>query len=221
MSTQLEAVYGYLRELKAHNDRGWFEAHRGEYEQAKRAFEDFVQDLTLRFDPIEPLSGAPPKDFVMRIYRDVRFSKDKSPYRTSFAASFARGGKKSHRLPYYVHLEPEGSFLAGGVYMPDAAQLKRIRAVIAEDSREIRAIVGARAFTRYFDALSGSQLKTAPKGYAVDAPDIDLLRRTQFLAVHAVSESQVCDSGFSKHVIAVFAAMRPFNEYFNRVLGLA
>lgn len=220
MGTELAVVFDFLRRLKAHNERPWFEAHRADYERARLAFEDFVQDLILRFDPIEPLAGSPPKDFIMRIHRDVRFSRDKSPYRTNFAAGLVQGGRRATRLSYYVHLEPDGSFLAGGVYMPDAAQLKRIRAAIADDASDLRSILAAKPFKRFFGGLSGERLKTAPKGYPADHPDIDLLRHTQFLAMHHVTEDQACAPGFARHAVESFSALKRFSEYFNHVLGL-
>jgi uncharacterized protein (TIGR02453 family) len=217
---QLHLVLDFLRQLKVHNDKTWFEAHRADYELARTHFEAFVEDVIMNFSPIEDVRGLSPKDCTFRIYRDVRFSNDKSPYKTNMAAVVGRGGRKSTRLPYYIHIDPEGSFLGGGVYMPTPEQLKRIRHQIDDDARELKKITGNKDFVKQFGGLTGERVKTAPKGYAADHPDIDLLRYKQFLAAHNLSEDDVLSPRLVSHVITVFKTLKPFNEYFNHLLGL-
>jgi uncharacterized protein (TIGR02453 family) len=217
---QLQVTLDFLRKLAKHNNKTWFDAHRADYEQAKAHFEALLEDLVMRFDPIESLHGMTPRDFMYRINRDVRFSADKSPYKTNFAAVLGRAGRKSMRSAYYLHVQPGESFLGGGVYMPTPEQLKTIRTAIASNPSELQKISAAKDFVKYFGAMAGDKLKTAPKGFAPDHVAAELLKHKQFLVMHAVSEADVTAAGFAKHVIAVFKAMQPFNEYFNRVLGL-
>jgi uncharacterized protein (TIGR02453 family) len=218
---QLQITLNFLRQLAKNNNKAWFDAHRKDYDTAKLQFEALLEDLIMNFGPIEDLFGMSPKDFTFRINRDVRFSADKSPYKLSMSAALGQGGRKSHRLSYYVHLQPGECFLGGGIYMPEGDQLKLIRKQLAEDAREFKKVIAGKDFVKAFGGLSGEKLKTAPKGYPPDHPEIELLKHKQFLAIHNVSERDVTSAQFVPHVIGVFKAMKPFNEYFNRVLGLA
>ena len=135
----IEGALAFLRDLKAHNDRGWFESNRPRYEAARAAFEGLVGDLISRFGAVDDLCGASPRDCVFRINRDIRFSADKSPYKTSMGALLGPSGRKSGVRSYYLHLEPDGnSMLAGGLHSPEPGELAKIRRAIEEDAHPHR-----------------------------------------------------------------------------------
>ena len=121
--TQFQPIFAFLHDLRQNNNHEWFEAHRPEYDQAKTLFEDFIQGLIFRFDAIEPLGDLAAKDAIFRIHNDMRFAKNKPPYKSHFSAVLAPGGRHSLRLPYYIHIMPGGSLLAGGVHMPTRSEL--------------------------------------------------------------------------------------------------
>lgn len=157
---------------------------------------------------------------MYRIYRDVRFASDKSPYKTSMSAVIGPGGRRSQRLNLYVHIEPGASMAASGLYMPTPDQLKRVRASIDDDDRPLRAVLGARDFKKHFGALSGERLKSSPRGYAADHPAADLLAHKQFLAMAKFGDADVIGSRFAAKVMAIAQAMKPFNAHFNALLGV-
>jgi uncharacterized protein (TIGR02453 family) len=214
----LKPVLTFLSGLQKNNNKTWFEQHRPEYEKARGQFIDLVDQLILGFGAQEDLKGLSAIDCVMRIYRDIRFSKDKTPYKINMAASIAPGGKKSTRLGYYLHLEPHNqSMVAGGLHMPESAQLNKFRAAVARDSRKFKSIVEDRSFKQYFGEIGGEKLKTAPQGYDRDHPEIELLRLKEIVAVHRLPDAEVLASDFTAHVIKSFKAMQPFLEYLNTV----
>jgi uncharacterized protein (TIGR02453 family) len=216
----LKPVLSFLADVAKNNNRPWFEAHRAGYERAKGLFEDFVEELILGLGAIEDMHGVTARDCVMRIYRDVRFSKDKSPYKTGFGASVGPGGRKSYRFHYYVHLEPHNqSMIAGGLHEPGSAQLNGFRAAVSRDAGKFKAVVGDTSFKRYFGAVEGERLKTAPQGYDRNHPEIDLLRLKEVVAVHRLTDEDVLAPRFPAHAIKVCTAMKPFLDYLSSVAG--
>jgi uncharacterized protein (TIGR02453 family) len=216
----LQPTLRFLAQLREHNNRDWFEKHRAGYEDAKTRFEKLVDQLIAGLSPIEDLAGQQAKDCVMRIFRDVRFSKDKSPYRTSMGANISPGGRKSQKLGYHLSIAPGGeSIIAGGLYMPEPAQLNRLRDAIAHDAARLNAVAADKKFKRYFGQLEGEKVKTVPQGYDRDHPDIGLLRFKQLLAVHRLPDDVVLGSRFAAHAVKVCTAMKPFNDYLNGVLS--
>lgn len=212
-------TFRFFRELSGNNNSEWFNTNKAWYTDIREAFIEFLEDvypLLCEFDP--GLMGIDIKNSVFRINRDVRFSYDKSPYKTSIAGVIIEGGRKkfSERAGYYLHLEPGNSIIAGGAYLPPSGWINRIRKEIASDSETFREIISNKDFIGYFGAMSGDKLKGAPRGYAKDHPDIDLLRYKSFLAVHELSEKQVLSADFSDHYIEVAKAMKPFNDFLNR-----
>lgn len=219
-SADLKPVLDFLSELKEHNNKAWFEENRAAYEIAKTRFESFVDQLIVGYGETEDLGGLTAKDCVMRIYRDTRFSKDKSPYKTSMGATIAPGGKKSTRLGYHLHLQPQDeTLIAGGLYMPTPDQLARFRTAIDQDAASFKAIVENKEFKKYFGRPEGEKVKTVPQGYGRDHPEIELLRFKQVVVVHHVSDETVLSPGFNTHVIKTFTAMKPFLDYLNAILS--
>jgi uncharacterized protein (TIGR02453 family) len=219
-ATDLQPTFRFLAQLRKHNDREWFEAHRADYEDAKNRFEILVDQLIAGLSPVEDMAGLQAKDCVMRIFRDVRFSKDKSPYKTNMAAEIRPGGRKSmHMGGYHLSLAPGGdSIIAGGLYMPEPAQLNRLRDAIASDAAPLKAISKNKDFKRYFGELEGEKVKTVPQGYDREHPEIELLRFKQLLAVHRMADEVVLGPRFVAHAVKVCTAMKPFNDYLSAIL---
>ena len=215
----LKPVFDFLNGLKGHNNKAWFEEHRAAYEIARGNFEAFVDQLIGEYGKTEDLGGITAKDCVMRIYRDVRFSKDKSPYKTNMSASIAPGGKKSTSQGYYLHVQPhDESMIAGGLHMPTPEQLARFRTAIDRDATPFKAIINDKEFKKYFGALGGEKVKTVPQGYGRDHPEIELLRFKEIVVVHRLADEMVLSPKFSTHAIKTFTAMKPFLDYLNTIL---
>jgi uncharacterized protein (TIGR02453 family) len=219
-NSDLKPVLTFLSSLQKNNNRPWFEKNRPAYEQAKGLFEDFVDELILGLGAVEDMKGVTAKDCVMRIYRDIRFSKDKTPYKTNMAASIGPGGKKSFHFQYYLHLEPQdASMVAGGLHEPESAQINKFRSAISRDSRKFKAIVAGKSFKQYFGEVGGEKLKTAPQGFDRDHPEIELLRLKEVVAVHRLTDEMVLSPGFAAHVIKACTAMKPFLDYLSSMAG--
>lgn len=154
------------------------------------------------------------KDCTFRIYKDVRFSKDKTPYKVNMGASINPGGKKSMEAGYYIHIEPGNSFLAGGVWMPEPQQLNAIRQEIDYNPEPLLKVLKSASFKKYFNGLDeDGKLSTAPKGYDKNHPHIDLLKNRHFIVSHALNDKQVTGKNFVATVAAGFKAMHPLMEY--------
>ena len=206
-------VLEFLSRLGANNNREWFAEHKEAFklqeQKAKTSFEA-VHEVLLQHDEIEKMQ-------VFRIYRDVRFSKDKSPYKKFLSAWYARK-KPFKRGSYYIHIEPGASFIEGGFWGPDAEDLLRIRKEFELDSSEIRHIINNGEFIKLFGQLEGEELKTAPKGFDKNHPAIDLIRKKQFLVTRKFTDDEVTGKDFVSLVSQSFNAMRPFLDYMSDVL---
>jgi uncharacterized protein (TIGR02453 family) len=214
MTNTLAPTLDFLRDLRAHNNKPWFDTNRARYTEASAAFERLVTDLIARFEPVDDLGDVSAKECIFRINRDTRFSADKSPYKSSMGALLARGGRKHSGRSYYLHIEPDGgSLLAGGFFAPTPAELDRVRQAIARDASELKTIITSADFARYFGTMQGETLKVAPQGYPKDHPDVALLRYKQFLAEHPMSDEQVLARDLIPHILSVFMAIKPFVSY--------
>jgi uncharacterized protein (TIGR02453 family) len=218
MGTINKSTLDFLTGVKNNNTREWFNANRPAYSSAKDNFESFVQEIIdgiILFEPI--MKGLEAKSCVYRINRDIRFSNDKSPYKSHFGAFIVRGGKKNGDkfAGYYFHVEPGKSILAGGAYMPPAPWLSAIREKISDEPEEFLKITNNKDFIKYFGSLDGEKLKTAPKGYPKDHPMVEFLKFKSFLVVNEASDKLVLSNEYKDHVIKVFKAMKPLNDYLN------
>jgi uncharacterized protein (TIGR02453 family) len=209
----------FLTDLKCNNDRDWFMQNRKRYEGAKRNFEEFVQgviDSIIIFDPI--LKGLEARSCTYRINRDIRFSNDKTLYKTHMGAFIVRGGRKNgdRFAGYYVHVEPgDNSMIAGGSYMPPMPWLASIREKISEDGDRFVRIISDRKFKRVFGDIEGEKLKTAPKGYPKDHPFIELLRMKSFLAARTIPDKEITDEKCLEFIVSACETMKPFNDFLN------
>lgn len=207
----LHPVLAFVRALRRNNNREWFEAHRPQFQTARSHFEDYVGVLIAELRRTERLDALTPKDCIFRMNRDLRFSKDKTPYKPFMSAYIAPGGRKSRRLGYYVHLEAgDHSILGGGLHEPEPHQLAAWRASIARDPRPFRRLAASGSFRKYFGEVRGESLKTAPKGFAKDHPDLDLLRLKRVTVWREITDRQAASQDFVRETLATFKAMRPF-----------
>ena len=207
------AIFRFFRQLAKHNNREWFEQHKPEFkvlETDLKLFGEALKDQLNQHDSIDRFK-------LFRIYRDVRFSKDKTPYKTHFGLTWHRT-KPELRGGYYLHLKPDDVFLACGFWDPNPADLKRIRQEIDLDGDEYRNLIHASAFKNIWGELQGNAVKTAPKGYAKDHPDIDLLRFKQHIFMIRYTEKEVAAADFIDRLDAALQAVRPFVDYMSVVL---
>ena len=214
-------ILDFLRQLKDNNNREWFQKNKKTYDAAKAGMEAFVDVLIPQiavFDPSVKFVTA--KDCMFRIFRDVRFAKDKSPYKTNMGAWISRMGRKSSGPGYYLHIQPGESMLAGGVYMPEPDHLKKIRQEIYYNAVEFKAILGDRNAKKYFNGLSEwDKQKLPPRDFPKDFADIDILKNRHYTVAHMVDDKQVNEKDFSKLVIKVFGLMHPLNVFLGRALN--
>ncbi len=216
----LQNTLDFLRDLRTNNNKAWFDQHRKQYDAARGHFEEFVSELIMALSDIEDLGGVTAKDCIFRINRDIRFSPDKTPYKTNMSAVIGQGGKKAAGRSYYVQIAPDGqSMLAGGVHSPSSQELEKVRRSIADDPQKFKKTIQNTDFKRYFGSLQGDSLKTAPQGYPKDHPEIELLRMKQFLAEHDFSDKDVLSSDLASEIVAMCKAMQPFVTFIESALS--
>lgn len=218
MATIHKNTFKFLKDLKANNNRDWFTDNKDKYEEARANFEDFITELVKNIAKFDPSVGdVIPKKAIFRIYRDVRFSKDKSPYKINFGAHLTGSPSKIHdRAGYYIQIQPGNSFLAGGAYLPPSPRINKIRQEIDYNTKEFKKIINSASFKKYFGEIEGDKLKTAPKGYPKDHPELELLQYKSYLATNQCDDKQVLGDDFLKHATSVFKAMKPFDDFLNR-----
>lgn len=206
-------VFDFLKELEKNNTRDWFAANKVRFKEIETAIKSFYTALMEQMkhhDEIEKLK-------VFRIYRDVRFSKDKTPYKAHFAGSFARAGAHL-RGGYYLRIKPGETFIAAGFWDPNKEDLFRIRKEFETDASEIRSIINAPAFKNTWGPLVGDELKTAPKGFDKEDPNIDLIRKKQFIFVRNLKDKEVLAPGFMDEVNSSFKKIRPYFDLMSDIL---
>lgn len=211
----------FLKNLKKNNNKPWFEGHRKQYDAARADFILLIEGLINsigKFDP--PISNLKAKESIFRINRDVRFSKDKSPYKTNMAGYFNRGGKKGNGAGYYLHIQPGKSMAAGGMWMPMAPDLSKIRQEIDYNFNDWKKITGSTGFKRMFTdgVKSDSVLQRPPKGYDEDNPAIGLLKMKSFIVTRPFTDAEVLSPDFVKEVTKTFQTMKPMIDFLNRSL---
>jgi uncharacterized protein (TIGR02453 family) len=212
-------VLDFLKALQKNNNREWFEANKEFYHKSKKSFDNFVLRLIQIVKSIDPQIGSPePKDCTFRIYRDVRFSKEKSPYKTNFGAYVNRGGKNSAWAGYYFHIEPGEIFMSGGIYMPESPILKAIREAISDEPENFKAIIDDPGFKKYFPELYGEQLKTFPQGYPKDHPYIELLKYKSYIVYRPIEEKMLTSPFMEDEIRNTYTRLKTFNDFLNRAI---
>lgn len=211
----------FLEELKLNNDRDWFQQRELQFRKAKEDFDSFVLELATNLQQYDDtIPTLPVKDLCFRIYRDVRFSNDRTPYKTNLSAAFSRTGRKGRFACYYVSIQPGGkTILACGLWQPNAEQLREIRAHIAAHGDEWDEIIEAPEFKEFFGGLSTSdRLKTCPKGYAKDHERIEMLRLKSFTVSMSFTDEEATSDGFLEILGAVAQQMEPFVTMLNEII---
>ncbi len=209
----------FLKKLEKNNDREWFTANKKFFDDANNnviAMTDLLIGLISKFDPT--VVGLDPKSCTFRIYRDVRFSKDKSPYKTNLGAFIAPGGRKAMSPGYYFHVQPGMLFAAAGKHMPDASELLKIRNAVAANTKEFRKIVEAKKFADRFGALDGDRLIRPPKGFAADHEAIEYLKLKSFTVTEQFTEKDAVSTAYPKMLAESFKAAYPLIEFLRSAL---
>ena len=209
----MQNVLNFLSQLKKNNNREWFNANKDLYEAALEEFKSFVQSVhqeISKSDLIEPAK-------IFRLYRDMRFSKDKTPFKTNFGALFMR--MKPGKGGYYLHIQPDNSFAGGGFWRPEKEELFRIRKEFELNPTDIKKITKGAAFKKHFGEIKGDELKSVPNGFDKEAEAADLIRKKEFILMKNYADKEVAAPDFSKEVITIFKAERPFLDYMSEVLS--
>ncbi|MFC2151153.1 DUF2461 domain-containing protein [Bacteroidota bacterium] len=211
----------FLSDLKENNYKEWFHENKPRYQIVKKEFEHFlahaIADIAQFDDSVKNLE---PKHCIFRINRDIRFSKDKSPYKTNFGGFIVPGGKNAGYAGYYVHIEPGNCFLAGGIYMPPSDRLKAVRTEIYENIDDFKKILNDKNFKKHFKEISSEdKLKTAPKRFPKDFKEVDLLRHKHYTVIKYIDEGIITSEKFTDEVRETFKALYPFNSFINEAIN--
>lgn len=212
----------YLKSLKKNNNKDWFDKNRPTYDSTREHFSSLVQTCIDELSAMDKsFKGLKAKDCIFRINRDVRFSKDKSPYKTTYSAFIAKGGRHKYNLPgYYFHIEPGNqSIIGGGLYMPDPAQLKKIRSEIEYNTKSLIKILSNPKFKKLFPKIEGETLVNVPKGFNGDGLTADLLKHKNFFVMHKVSDKDVLSGKLPDILCDSFQIMEPFNKWLNNAIS--
>ncbi|WP_341226078.1 DUF2461 domain-containing protein [uncultured Arcticibacterium sp.] len=219
MTAIAKDTFQFLTELKANNNKDWFTENKPRYLVTKENFEAFIDDLIKEITKFDPsIAHHTGKGCVFRIYRDVRFSKDKSPYKTHMGAHITSALKKSDihsRSGYYIHIGAGECMLAGGAYMPQGDWIKAIRQEIDYNGDDLRSIIENEKFKETFGELMGESLKRPPKGYDAEHKHLDLLKRKSFLAQHSLVDKEVTQPDFLAKAADVFKTLKPLGDFLN------
>ena len=206
----------FLKSLQKNNNRTWFEKNREKYETAREDFANFINGLIAEIAKHHPeVKGLEAKNCMFRIYRDIRFSKDKTPYKTHFSAQVGVEGRKSEMADFYIQIGPGNSFIAGGKWHPETAALKDIRQEIFYNTADFKKILSEKSFKKHFKTLSDIKLKTVPKGYDKNFPDIELLKYTSYIVEAPIADKLLLSRSLVKHAAAIHKAMLPLLNFLN------
>ncbi|SIQ89135.1 TIGR02453 family protein [Chryseobacterium sp. RU37D] len=217
MSTTLSPkVFDFLKKLNKNNNREWFTENKNLYTESQENFIQFLEDLIKEMSAFdEELGKINAKKSLFRIYRDTRFSKDKIPYKTNFGASLGMG-KGNQKGGYYLHLEPEKSFIAGGIYMPESSVLKELRKEISLYGKDFLTILNNKDFKKHFPELDqDDKLKKVPQGFEKEDPMTEYLKLKSFIVVYNLKNEEMLDNNAVKNLAKVFKLMKPLNDFLN------
>ncbi|UOU99850.1 DUF2461 domain-containing protein [Chryseobacterium daecheongense] len=209
----MKKTFEFLKQLQQNNNREWFAQHKAEYDAVVKESKAFFNQVYTELQEHDNLKGI----HIFRIYRDVRFSKDQTPYKTNFGVGYSRS-KPMLRGGYYIQIEPGNSFVGGGFWGPDAKDLLRIRKEFENSTAEIEKITSDKTFVQYFKEIKGDSVKTAPRGFDKDHPAIDLIRKKQYVVMRKFTDKEVLSNDFQKEAVLTLLAMRPFFDYMSEVL---
>ena len=209
----------FLRQLVENNNREWFQENRKKYDDAKADLGDLVEYLIVEVGKFQDLGNLQVKECIFRINRDIRFSKNKTPYKNNLSAGIGPGGRGAGKIDYYLQIQPgDLSFLGGGMWDATSEQLARFRQEIDYNADELKKIIEDKTFRAFYPNISGESLKTMPKGYPKDHPEIELLKRKQLFFDHRFTDKEVTSKDFGEKVVKGIALLKPYIDYMNYVL---
>lgn len=215
----MQEVLHFLSELKENNNKEWFDLNRNRYEESRKKVlfltEMIIHEIA-KFD--SEIGNQDPKNCVFRIFRDVRFATDKTPYKTNMGSYIAPGGRKSIHAGYYIHIEPGGSFVGGGSYCPPPDALKAIRTEIFDHPEEFNQLITTKSFHKVYPEMYDDKLKTAPKGFPKDFPAIDLLKYKSFAFTSRIDDSTVTSDAYVATIVEAVKELYPVNRFLNAAL---
>ena len=215
-------IIQFLDDIKANNNREWFHANKARYETYKQEYHALIENVLAEMIPKDiSLANLEPKNCAFRIARDIRFSKDKTPYKTHMGIWLSPGTKNTNLAGYYIHIEKGASFIGGGVWWPNAEDLKKIRKEIAYFTEDLEELLADKNFKKEFGSLERNDtiaLKNAPKDYEKDHPAIEFLKLKSFTALHKLDDSLLTDPGFVQKIAQKLILLKPLNDFLNRAL---
>lgn len=212
----MKNIYNFLVELCVNNNREWFDENRNRYKTVKVEFENIVKKLISEVSQFDSsVANLKPKDCIFRINRDTRFSHDKTPYKTNFGGFLVPDGKKCAKAGYYLHIEPDNSFVAGGIYLPPTPELTLIRQHIFDNIDEFKSIIYDAQFVKTFGELDAEKLKNPPRGFNKDFVDIELLKFKSYTILVKQTDEQILNDSFIDQTINYFKLMKDFNTFLN------
>lgn len=213
-------ILAFLKDLDKNNNREWFIKNKERYLKAKQQFEDYANSLIpeiAKFD--KEIKNIEAKDCIFRIYNDTRFHKNKPPYKTNMGAHITKGGKNAGNAGYYLHIEPGGCFLGGGIYMPQPDRLKLIRQEIYYNTDKFLSIIENKNFKKFFSAIEGEQTSRVPKDFPADAKGAEFLKFKSYTVLHSFKADLFLRNDAKKYILSVFTNMTPLNHFLNTALS--
>lgn len=213
----MPALLSFLESLAAHNQKEWMDEHRSTYQALRKEFIALVDEVLSELQAVDPgLHGLEAKSLIYRINRDVRFSKDKAPYNPWFSAMLAEGGRHSEQAGYYLRIQAGNqTVVGGGLYCPTPEQLRKMRQEIDYNAAELREIVQQSSFRDTFGSIQGEMLSRAPKGYASDHPNLELLKLKDYIALRTFTDEEVKAPGFVDELKRSLKSLQPFIDFLN------
>ncbi len=210
----------FLKLLVVNNNREWFNDNKELFLEAKALFEEFIQAEIIEISKFDSrIKDLHVKDCSFRIYRDLRFSKDKTPYKIHFSAYMAEGGRKSPWAGYYTHIEPDANLIAGGLHHPQREILNKVRTLIYQNPKAFKTIVEDEKFAQHFPQISGEQLKSAPRGFDKKFKDMDLIKFQSYDFFRYVSDQELVADNYFDKSMASFRILKTVNDYFNQIIS--
>ena len=219
---ELKQIHNFLDNLIKNNNRDWFQKHKSDYDLMRNNLEQLVIALGEGLSAIEPdFKFGKSTDYTFRIYRDVRFSKDKSPYKNHIGIYLINGGRKSPMAGYYVHLQPGNSFVAGGVFRPDSKILRSIRDEVYYNYKSFESIIASKVFQQTYGGLwEEDKLKRIPRDFPKDSEAGEWLKYKSYIAMRSISDEQLLSKNFFPFIMDSFRAIKPFNDFLNEAITL-
>ncbi len=217
----LQFTLDFLSDLATHNNKEWMDDNRKQYQEAKNQVIELVAEVLAKISQFDSgMEGIDARKTLFRINRDIRFSKNKDPYKTNFGASLVEGGRKSGNPGYYLHIMPDNNFVGGGIYQPDPGTLQKVRQEIDYNGTKLREIIEEKTFRKIYDQPhDADRLKTAPKGYPKDHPDLDLLQLKHYVFMNQVEQKEVIKDSFVDRTVEAYKVIHPFNQFLKEAIS--